>query len=115
MNKVYFFTEKDADTGVFIGAMTWREARKIAFTCDEIDCEFIDVEGHICKIDQKPVLTEVNGKMECDDLLKSGYEDFYWEYGKCEKCCLENGPVYPSEGRMICYECREIERNGQPV
>lgn len=108
MNKIYFFTDKEAEFGVFVGAKTWKEARKIALSCEEVDCDFIDIEGHICKEGKKPILTDINGKLDCEDILKSGYEGFYWEYGKCDKCGLEDCRTYPYERKMmICLECQK--------
>lgn len=108
MPKVYFFkTNENADTGVFVGAENWKEARKMAIRSEIFDdYEFIEIVGNICKQNGKVVTTEKNGELEPDDLMEAGYCGFYWEYHPCDKCKAETR-CHPHGGQMLCDECIE--------
>ena len=109
MNKLYFFTGNDEDAGVFLGAKTWREARNMAIghPCAD-DCEFIEIRGSLCRESGKPCYTEVNGEMECHEILATGYTSFWWS-GYCEKCGEDHERLSPVDGKLICSECENPE------
>ncbi len=104
-NRVYFFQEKDADTGVFIGAKTWKEARSLALRCEEIDCDFIKVEGHLCRQDGKPVVTAKHGQLDAHELMEAGYTHFWWEGVDCKRCGEKWARCHPLNGKLVCDSC----------
>lgn len=109
MNKLYYFHGPDDEGGVFIGAKTWREARNMAIGHDSIsECEFIAIQGRLCKDDGKPVYTEVTGEHEAHELLAAGYTNFWWS-GDCEKCGRWEERLNPDSGKLICSDCEEEE------
>lgn len=112
MNKLYYFTGKDEDTGVLIGARTWREARNMAIGNDGLhDCDFVDIRGSLCRENRKPVYTEVSGEHDDEEILATGYTQF-WSSGECAKCGEWNEHLDPVDGKLICTECQEEEWKG---
>lgn len=108
--KLYFFTGNDSDTGVFIGAETWREARNMVIGNECMhDCEFIDIRGSMCKENGKVVHTEVKGEHEAHELLAIGYTKFWWN-GECDKCHVWQEHLDPIDGKLICSDCQEEEK-----
>ncbi len=110
MNKLYFFSGPDADSGVFIGAKTWREARTRAMRHECMDyVEFIDIRGGMCKENGKPVHTEVTGELELHEILATGYTNFWWA-GDCDKCGKYSDHLNPTiDGKLICLDCETPE------
>jgi len=48
VKKLYYFHGPDRESGVFIGAETWKEARKMSIGHDFMDGhEFIDIRGSL--------------------------------------------------------------------
>lgn len=108
MNKLYYFSGND-ETGVFVGAQTWKEARKVAISHECMDgYEFTEIRGHMCREDGKPVLTELAGEHEADDLIKAGYTSFWWT-GDCEICGIWSEHLNLVDGKLICYDCENPE------
>ncbi len=99
----YFVKEKDGDFGIPIVAATAREAKIIAYSQTELDCDFIDVRVRWRKdasVEDLPI-----GVIE-DELLalKRDMFDYLEEY-ECEIC----GKVATLEmwnEKAICRDCR---------
>lgn len=109
MYKLYYFTGNDEDSGIFVGAKTWREARNFVIGHDALhDCEFVDIRGSLCRENGKPVYTKVNGEHDVLELLEAGYTNFWW-MGDCEKCGEWSERLKPVDGKLICSECEDPE------
>jgi len=112
MNKLYYFSGNDEDSGVFVGAKTWREARNFAITHECMDfSEFIEIRGSLCKQEGKIVYTELAGEHGADDLLATGYTGFWW-MGDCAKCGKWHERLNPVNGQLICGQCEDPEEEG---
>ena len=83
MNKVYYFQDPSRDSGLFIAAKTWKEARNISLTGDYdmlANITFPEIEGSVLKnSDGKPYATEKHGQLELYELdeLKIPYTTVY--------------------------------------
>jgi len=105
VKKLYYFHGPDSESGVFIGAETWKEARKMSTGHDFMDGhEFIDIRGSLCRENGKPVLTEVHGEHEAHEILATGYTGFWW-MGNCDICGEDCEMLRPKGGKLICSEC----------
>lgn len=107
MNKLYYFHGADDESGVFIGAESWKEARKYAIGHECMDgSEFIDIRGSLCKENGKTVYTEKSGEHEAHEILATGYTVFWWS-GDCNKCGKWHERLSPVNGELICSDCEE--------
>jgi hypothetical protein len=72
MSKVYYFQDPSRDSGLFIAAKSWKEARSISLTGDYDMLAYIafpEIEGHLLKNgDKKPYITEKHGQLELYEL-----------------------------------------------
>lgn len=68
MNKVYFFQDPTRDTGLFIAAKSWKEARSISLTGDYdmlANISFPEIKGKLLRDSYgKPYKTELYGQLE---------------------------------------------------
>lgn len=104
--KLYYFSGGDEESGVFVGARTWKEARNSILCHDSVaDCAFIDIRGTLCRGDGGiPVYTDKFGEHRGEDLIKAGYTNF-WSCGNCDKCGKWEERLNPVDGKMVCCEC----------
>ena len=109
MNKLYYFHGHDDESGVFLGAKTWRDARNMAIghECTD-DSDFIDITGHMCRENGKPCYTEVSGSLEVHEILATGYTCFWWS-GDCEICGVDHDRLTPVDGKLICSDCEDVQ------
>ena len=111
MNKLYYFHGADDESGVFVGAATWREARNFAIGHECMDgSEFVEIQGRLCKENGKVVHTEKGGEHDGIELLALGYTGFWWS-GYCEKCGEDCEMLRPKDGKLICSECENPEED----
>ena len=115
MNKLYYFHGADDDSGVFVGAATWRDARNYAIGHESTDgSEFIEIQGRLCKENGKVVHTKKSGEHDGIELLALGYTGFWWS-GYCEICGEDSERLTPRDMKLICCDCedkleQEVER-----
>jgi len=106
MKRGYFAEEKDGDFGFPIVATSAREAKKIAATISELDCEFIDIRVRWirdAKVDDLPVGyfdNEIEG-------LRRGMFD-YLENDICDECGKDDYVEFHN-GKILCRDCRDAK------
>lgn len=111
MNKIYFFkTHEEAETGVFISAQNWKEARKIAIDSETFmddDYKFIEIVGGLHKEKGRMFYTEKRGELDQHDLINAGCVGFHWVDSDCEQCGIIRWRIQPVNGKMICGYCED--------
>jgi len=109
MFKLYYFHGADDESGVFVGAKSWRAARNSVINHECFDgCMFTEIRGNLCKENGKVVHTEKSGEHEAHEILATGYTVFWWS-GDCNKCGEWHERLSPVNGELICGQCEDIE------
>ena len=106
MTRGYFAEEKDGDYGFPIVATSAREAKGIAATITDLDCDYVDIRVRWvrdARVDGLPI-----GHLE--DLKEALRREFfgYLEDGICERCGKEDYVELWDE-KIICRDCRDAK------
>ena len=105
MNKGYFVREQGVPWGIPVVATSVKEAKRIAFTASEMDCDWIDLR---CKW---------MGKANVDGMPVGIVTDFmkalrrgiiqYVEEGDCDICDATNTYLTAIDGAAVCCDCMD--------
>jgi len=104
MKRGYFVYEKDELEGIGVVATTAKEAKNIAYSSGEIDCDWIDMRvrwERDAEVDPIPMGVVLDMR---EGLLCGLYG--YVEGCKCDDCGADT-VLRAHDGRALCDECIE--------